>query len=205
MPLLAATPHRGEPISLNFQDVEVRAVLQVLADYAGINLVASDSVQGNITLRLQDVPWDQALALVLRSKGLARREEGNVLLVAPAAELAEQTVGARIGQALDAQLQPLRRELLPIHHADAAALAELLLATLADDGILTGRGSLSVDARTNTLVAHQPEERLAELRQLVAQLDVPVRQVAIEARIVEANVDYEKSLGVRWEIGRAHV
>lgn len=198
MPLLAATPHRGEPISLNFQDVEVRAVLQVLADYAGINLVASDSVQGNITLRLQDVPWDQALALVLRSKGLARREEGNVLLVAPAAELAEQTVGARIGQALDAQLQPLRRELLPIHHADAAALAELLLATLADDGILTGRGSLSVDARTNTLVAHQPEERLAELRQLVAQLDVPVRQVAIEARIVEANVDYEKSLGVRW-------
>ncbi|MBA6114334.1 type IV pilus secretin PilQ [Pseudomonas sp. NC26] len=198
MPLLAATPHRGEPISLNFQDVEVRAVLQVLADYAGINLVASDSVQGNITLRLQDVPWDQALALVLRSKGLARREEGNVLLVAPAAELAEQTVGARIGQALDAQLQPLRRELLPIHHADAAALAELLLATLADDGILTGRGSLSVDARTNTLVAHQPEERLVELRQLVAQLDVPVRQVAIEARIVEANVDYEKSLGVRW-------
>lgn len=198
MPLLAATPHRGEPISLNFQDVEVRAVLQVLADYAGINLVASDSVQGNITLRLQEVPWDQALALVLRSKGLARREEGNVLLVAPAAELAEQTVGARIGQALDAQLQPLRRELLPIHHADAAALAELLLATLADDGILTGRGSLSVDARTNTLVAHQPEERLAELRQLVAQLDVPVRQVAIEARIVEANVDYEKSLGVRW-------
>lgn len=176
----------------------MRAVLQVLADYAGINLVASDSVQGNITLRLQDVPWDQALALVLRSKGLARREEGNVLLVAPAAELAEQTVGARIGQALDAQLQPLRRELLPIHHADAAALAELLLATLADDGILTGRGSLSVDARTNTLVAHQPEERLAELRQLVAQLDVPVRQVAIEARIVEANVDYEKSLGVRW-------
>lgn len=176
----------------------MRAVLQVLADYAGINLVASDSVQGNITLRLQDVPWDQALALVLRSKGLARREEGNVLLVAPAAELAEQTVGARIGQALDAQLQPLRRELLPIHHADAAALAELLLATLADDGILTGRGSLSVDARTNTLVAHQPEERLVELRQLVAQLDVPVRQVAIEARIVEANVDYEKSLGVRW-------
>jgi len=198
VPLLAATPHRGEPISLNFQDVEVRSVLQVLADYAGINLVASDTVQGNITLRLQGVPWDQALELILRSKGLARREEGNVLLVAPAAELAEQSLGARLGQELDAQLQPLRRELLRIHHAEASELAELLLATLADDGILTGRGSLSVDTRTNTLVAHQPEDRLAELRQLVAQLDVPVRQVAIEARIVEANLDYEKSLGVRW-------
>ncbi|MEN5302045.1 type IV pilus secretin PilQ family protein [Pseudomonas sp. TWI628] len=193
-----AAPYRGEPISLNFQDVEVRSVLQVLADYAGINLVASDTVQGNVTLRLHQVPWDQALELVLRTKGLARREEGNVLLVAPATELAEQSLGARIGQELDAQLQPLRRELLPIHHAKASDLAELLLATLADDGILTGRGSLSVDARTNTLVAHQPADRLAELRQLVAQLDVPVRQVEIEARIVEANVDYEKGLGVRW-------
>ncbi|KEY86068.1 pilus assembly protein PilQ [Pseudomonas capeferrum] len=198
IPLASAMPYRGEPLSLNFQDVQVRAVLQVLADYAGVNLVASDSVQGNITLRLQDVPWDQALDLVLRSKGLARREEGNVLLVAPAAELAGQSLDARMGQVLDAQLQPLQRELMPIHHAEASALAQLLLATLADDGILTGRGSLSVDARTNTLVAYQPADRLDELRQLVAQLDVPVRQVAIEARIVEASVDYEKSLGVRW-------
>jgi type IV pilus assembly protein PilQ len=198
IPIASATSYRGEPLSLNFQDVQVRAVLQVLADYAGVNLVASDSVQGSITLRLQDVPWDQALDLVLRSKGLARHEEGNVLLVAPAAELAGQSLDARVGQVLDAQLQPLRRELMPIHHAKASELAELLLATLADDGILTGRGSLSVDARTNTLVAYQPADRLAELRQLVAQLDVPVRQVAIEARIVEANVDYEKSLGVRW-------
>ena len=196
-PGLAAS-YKGEPVSLNFQDVEVRSVLQVLADYAGINLVASDQVQGSITLRLQDVPWDQALALVLRSKGLARREEGNVLLIAPAGELAEQSLGESYGQALDAQLQPLRRELMPIHHANASELAEVLLATLADDGILTGRGSLSVDARTNTLLVHQPKDRLAQLRQLVTQLDVPVRQVAIEARIVEANVDYEKSLGVRW-------
>ncbi|WP_087499730.1 type IV pilus secretin PilQ [Pseudomonas sp. SID14000] len=198
IPLASAVPYQGEPLTLNFQDVEVRSVLQVLADYAGVNLVASDAVQGSVTLRLQDVPWDQALELVLRSKGLVRRQEGNVLLVAPAAEFAAQSVDARVGQTLDAQLQPLRRELLPIHHAKAAELAELLLASLADDGILTGRGSLSVDERTNTLVVHQPAERLAELRQLVAQLDVPVRQVAIEARIVEANVDYEKSLGVRW-------
>ncbi len=198
IPLASATPYQGEPLSLNFQDVEVRSVLQVLADYAGVNLVASDAVQGSVTLRLQDVPWDQALDLVLRSKGLARRQEGNVLLVAPAAAFAAQSFDTRVGQALDAQLQPLRRELLPIHHAKAAELAELLLASLADDGILSGRGSLSVDERTNTLVMHQPADRLAELRQLVAQLDVPVRQVAIEARIVEANVDYEKSLGVRW-------
>ncbi|WP_410482032.1 type IV pilus secretin PilQ [Pseudomonas plecoglossicida] len=198
MQLASAAPYQGEPLSLNFQDVEVRSVLQVLADYTGINLVASDAVQGNVTLRLQDVPWDQALDLVLRSKGLAQRQEGNVLLVAPAAELAAQSFDTRVGQVLDAQLQPLQRELLAIHHAKAAELAELLMASLADDGILTGRGSLSVDERTNTLVVYQPVERLAELRQLVAQLDVPVRQVAIEARIVEANVDYEKSLGVRW-------
>ena len=106
IPIASATSYRGEPLSLNFQDVQVRAVLQVLADYAGVNLVASDSVQGSITLRLQDVPWDQALDLVLRSKGLARHEEGNVLLVAPAAELAGQSLDARVGQVLDAQLQP---------------------------------------------------------------------------------------------------
>ncbi|MFJ4382953.1 type IV pilus secretin PilQ [Pseudomonas sp. NPDC089408] len=194
--LASATPYQGEPLSLNFQDIEVRAVLQVLADYAGVNLVASDAVQGSVTLRLQDVPWDQALDLVLRSKGLARRQEGNVLLVAPAAEFAAQSGDARVVQAVDAQLAPLRRELLPIHHAKADEMAQLLLASLAVDGSLGG--SLSVDERTNTLVAYLPAERLAELRQLVAQLDVPVRQVAIEARIVEANVDYEKSLGVRW-------
>ncbi|AFO46070.1 type IV pilus secretin PilQ [Pseudomonas putida DOT-T1E] len=174
----------------------MRAVLQVLADYAGVNLVASDAVQGSVTLRLQDVPWDQALDLVLRSKGLSRRQEGNVLLVAPAAEFAAQSADARVSQVLDAQLQPLRRELLTIHHAKAADLAQLLLASLEGGGISTG--SLSVDERTNTLVVYLPADRLAEMRQLVAQLDVPVRQVAIEARIVEANVDYEKSLGVRW-------
>lgn len=198
IPLASAMPYQGEPLSLNFQDVEVRSVLQVLADYAGVNLVAGDDVQGNVTLRLQDVPWDQALDLVLRSKGLARRQEGNVLLVAPAAAFAAQPFDAPLGLEPNAQVQPLRRELIPIHHAKAAELVDLLLTSLADDGTLTARGSLTVDERTNTLVAYQPADRLAELRQLVAQLDVPVRQVAIEARIVEANVDYEKSLGVRW-------
>ncbi|MDH0302709.1 MULTISPECIES: secretin N-terminal domain-containing protein [unclassified Pseudomonas] len=193
-----AADHQGEPLSLNFQDVEVRSVLQIMADYAGINLVASDAVRGRITLRLEDVPWDQALDLVLRSKGLGRRQEGNVLLVAPLAELADHSLGARQEQVLAAQLAPLRRELIAVSHAKASELAELLMTSLADDGILTGRGSLGVDERTNTLVVVQPDERLAELRKLVAQLDVPVRQVMIEARIVEAGVDYEKSLGVRW-------
>ena len=183
-----AETFQGEPMSLNLQDVELRSVLQVMADHAGVNLVVGDSVQGRITLRLEDVPWEQALDLVLRSKGLGRRREGNVLLVAPVAELAGQVQG----------IEPLQRELIPVFHAKAGELAELLLASLADDRALAGRGSLSVDARTNTLVATQPAARLAELRRLVTQLDVPVRQVMIEARIVEANVDYEKALGVRW-------
>ncbi|QXI41025.1 type IV pilus secretin PilQ [Pseudomonas xantholysinigenes] len=188
----------GEPMSLNFQDVEVRAVLQVMADYAGVNLVASDTVQGRITLRLEQVPWQQALDLVLRSRGLGRRQEGNVLLVAPLAELAERSLGARQEQALEAQLEPLQRALIPVFHAQAAELAELLAASLAEEGGPAGRGSVSVDARTNTLVVALPAQRLAELRRLVEQLDLPVRQVMIEARIVEAGVDYEKALGVRW-------
>ncbi|QXH47038.1 type IV pilus secretin PilQ [Pseudomonas xanthosomatis] len=185
-----AAPKKGEPMSLNFQDVEVRSVLQVMADFAGINLVASDTVQGRITLRLESVPWEQALDLVLRSKGLGRRMEGSVMVVAPLAELA--------GQGVELEQAPLQRELLAIHHANASELAELLLASLADESVFAVRGSVGVDARTNTLVVVQPPGRLAELRELVARLDVPVRQVMIEARIVEAGVDYEKVLGVRW-------
>ncbi|NIF17545.1 secretin N-terminal domain-containing protein [Pantoea sp. Cy-639] len=187
-----------EPISLNFQDVEVRAVLQVMADYAGINLVASDSVQGRVTLRLEDVPWDQALDLVLLGRGLGRRQEGNVLRVAPLAELGESSLAERLPQVQDARPEPLQRELIAIHHAKASELAELLLASLVDEDGPSRRGSLGVDERTNTLVLAQPAARLAELRKLVTQLDVPVRQVMIEARIVEAGVDYEKALGVRW-------
>ncbi|WP_367598384.1 type IV pilus secretin PilQ [Pseudomonas fulva] len=198
LPLIAmAAPYQGERLSLNFQDVEVRAVLQVLADHAGINLVASDEVQGSVTLRLEDVPWDQAIDLVLRSKGLGRRHEGNVLLIAPLSTLSAQPFEGASNE-LDMQQQPMRRELMRIHYAKAADLSELLLASLSEDGILAGRGSLGVDERTNTLVVHQPANRMAEIRQLIAQLDVPVRQVAIEARIVEANVDYQKGLGVRW-------
>ncbi len=189
------------PLSLNFQDVEVRSVLQVLADHAGINLVASDSVQGRITLRLEDVPWDQALDLVLRSKGLGRRQEGNVLLVAPTSEWLEQSREAHVGRALEARSEPLQRELLPVRHANAADLADLLLTTSLGEPSEVGAGSLNVDVRTNTLILHQTAERMRELRALIAQLDVPVRQVMIEARIVEVSVDREQGLGVRWGAG----
>lgn len=183
-------PGAEERLSLSFQDVEVRAVLKVLADFTGSNLVVSDAVQGKVTLRLQDVPWEQALDLVLRSKGLGRRQDGNVLLVAPLAELAGHQ-----RQALAAQLPAtLDRALLTVSHARAVDIVQLFQA-LAPEG---SPGAITVDERTNTIVASQPPARLAELRRMLAQLDVPVRQVMIEARIVEANVDYEKSLGVRW-------
>lgn len=180
----------GERLSLSFQDVEVRSVLKVLADFTGVNLVVSDAVQGRVTLRLQDVPWEQALDLVLRSKGLGRRLDGNVLLVAPLAELAGHE-----RQVIAAQPPPvLARELLTVSHARAADMVQLFQALAPDEA----PGAITVDERTNTIVASQPPARLAELRRMLAQLDVPVRQVMIEARIVEANVDYEKSLGVRW-------
>ncbi len=185
---------RDEPLTLHFQDVEVRAALQVLADHADINLVASDAVQGQVTLRLQDVPWEQALDLILSSKGLGRRLQGNVLLVAPLAELAERRADVNVGR----DLEPLERALLPIHHAKASELASLVLAAFEEEGLLSGRGGVGVDERTNTLVVAQPAERLAQIRALVAELDVPMRQVMIEARIVEADVDFQRALGVRW-------
>lgn len=179
----------GKPLSLNFQDVEVRAVLQVLADFIGVNLVVSDEVQGNVTLRLQEVPWEQALETVLRSKGLGKRLEGNVLLVAPLAELenaARPVAGFR------------EQALLRVNHARAEDLAALLQPLLDANPEEEPWGAISVDPRTNTLITSQPPQHLATLRQLLQQLDVPVRQVLIEARIVEANVDYERGLGVRW-------
>ncbi|WP_258198590.1 secretin and TonB N-terminal domain-containing protein, partial [Pseudomonas entomophila] len=123
---------RDEPLTLHFQDVEVRAALQVLADHADINLVASDAVQGQVTLRLQDVPWEQALDLILSSKGLGRRLQGNVLLVAPLAELAERRADVNVGR----DLEPLERALLPIHHAKASELASLVLAAFEEEGLL---------------------------------------------------------------------
>nr|WP_314567763.1 type IV pilus secretin PilQ [uncultured Pseudomonas sp.] len=190
--------YTGEKLSLNFQDIDVRSVLQLIADFTNLNLVASDTVQGGITLRLQNVPWDQALDLVLKTKGLDKRKVGNVLLVAPADEIA-----ARERQELESQRQiqelaPLRRELMQVNYAKAADIAKLFQSVTRGENVETERGSITVDERTNNIIAYQTQDRLDELRRIVTQLDIPVRQVMIEARIVEANVGYDKALGVRW-------
>ncbi|MDH1264121.1 type IV pilus secretin PilQ [Pseudomonas sp. GD03944] len=193
--------YSGEKLSLNFQDIDVRSVLQLIADFTDLNLVASDTVSGNITLRLQNVPWDQALDLVLKTKGLDKRKVGNVLLVAPADEIAARERQELEAQKQIAELAPLRRELIQVNYAKASDMAKLFQSVTgsgSEEGASEERGSITVDDRTNSIIAYQTQERLDELRRIVAQLDVAVRQVMIEARIVEANVDYDKALGVRW-------
>ncbi len=193
--------YSGEKLSLNFQDIDVRSVLQLIADFTDLNLVASDTVQGNITLRLQNVPWDQALDLVLKTKGLDKRKVGNVLLVAPADEIAARERQELESQKQIAELAPLRRELIQVNYAKAADIAKLFQSVTSGDPSAVGtdeRGSITVDDRTNSIIAYQTQDKLDELRRIVTQLDIPVRQVMIEARIVEANVDYDKALGVNW-------
>lgn len=190
--------YSGEKLSLNFQDIDVRSVLQLIADFTDMNLVASDTVQGNITLRLQNVPWDQALDLVLKTRGLDKRKVGNVLLVAPADEIA-----ARERQELEAkqqlaELAPLRREVVQLNYAKASDIAKLFEEYSEEGEQKDMRGSIIFDDRTNSLIAYLTQERLDELRRIVSQLDIAVRQVMIEARIVEANVDFDKELGVEW-------
>ena len=187
--------YTGEKLSLNFQDIAVRSVLQLLADFTDLNLVASDTVQGSITLRLQNVPWDQALDLVLKPKGLDQRKIGNVLLVAPAEEIAARERQELESQKQIAELAPLRRELIQVNYAKASDIAALFASVTAGS---EQRGSITVDDRTNSIIALETQDRLDELRRIVTQLDIPVRQVMIEARIVEANVGFDKALGVRW-------
>lgn len=194
--------YTGEKLSLNFQDIDVRSVLQLIADFTDLNLVASDTVQGNITLRLQNVPWDQALDLVLKTKGLDKRKIGNVLLVAPADEIAARERQELESQKQIAALEPLRRELIQVNYAKASDIAKLFQSVTSITGTeapADERGSITVDDRTNSIIAYQTQTNLDELRRIVAQLDVAVRQVMIEARIVEAAVDFSKELGVSWK------
>ncbi|WP_304639400.1 type IV pilus secretin PilQ [Pseudomonas sp.] len=191
-----AFAYTGEKLSLNFQNIEVRSVLQLIADFTDLNLVASDTVTGSITLRLQNVPWDQALDLVLRTKGLDKRQVGNVLLVAPADEIAARERQELEAQRQIAELAPLRRELIQVNYARAADIARLFASVTSSEN--QQRGSITVDDRTNSIIALETQDRLDELRRIVTQLDIPVRQVMIEARIVEANVGFDKALGVRW-------
>ena len=193
--------YTGERLSLNFQNIEVRAVLQLIADFTGKNLVASDTVSGNLTLRLKNVPWDQALDIILRSKGLAKREAGNVIMVAPSEEIA-----AREKLELEAlqqitELAPLQTEFIQVNYAKASDIAGLLKAE--ENSLLSERGNVTVDERTNTLLVRDTADNLVGVRQLVTQLDIPVRQVLIESRIVVADDDFNRDLGVRFGVSRS--
>jgi len=195
----ARPAYTGERLSLNFQDIEARAVLQLLADASGQNIVVSDSVAGNVTLRLQSVPWDQALDIVLRTKGLDKRQEGNVIIVAPAEELAAREKADLAARKDMLELSPIRTEYLQVNYAKASDISALLKSTGAGavNSVLSNRGSVAVDERTNTLLLSDTADRVSEVRKLVATLDIPVRQVLIESRIVIVNDDFQRDLGVR--------
>jgi type IV pilus assembly protein PilQ len=201
--------YSGDKLSLNFQNIEVRAILQIVADFADLNLVASDAVTGAITLRLQDVPWDQALDIVLRTKGLDKRVQGNVLIVAPAVDLADQERTQLENQQEISELAPLTTELIKVKYANAAEIVALFSSQggggdrggAADSnasGIVSNRGSIIVDDRTNAIIVTETPMRIAQLRTLLDQLDVPVRQVMIEARIVKASDSFKREAGIRW-------
>lgn len=193
--LLEQPKYTGQRLSLNFQDIKVRAVLQLLADASGQNIVVSDSVHGSVTLRLHDVPWDQALHLILQTKGLGEERQGNVILVAPQAELAEREKAELAASQAVQQLEPVRSEYLQINYAKASDLAALIKSQ--GNSLLSKRGNVSVDQRTNTLLLQDTPQRLEQINRLVKRLDVPIRQVLIEARIVLVNNDFERQLGTQ--------
>jgi type IV pilus assembly protein PilQ len=203
--------YTGEKLSLDFQDIEVRAVLQIIADFTELNLVASDTVQGRITLRLQNVPWDQALEMVLKNKGLDKRQVGNVLMVAPAAEIAERERQEITTKKQLEELAPLRTEYIRVRYANAKEMFELFRGegggggggggqsgNKATGSVLSERGQGVVDERTNSIIITDTTERIEAFKRLVDQIDIPIRQVMIEARIVIANTDFQRELGIRW-------
>lgn len=187
--------YSGERLSLNFQDIEVRAVLQLLADFTGLNMVVSDTVTGRITLRLRNVPWDQAMDIILKTKGLSMRRTDNVILVAPTEEIAAREKLELESQQQIEELAPLRSELVQVNYAKASNLAALLKSK--ENKLLSERGSVTIDERTNTLLIQDTAAKLDEIRDLVGKLDIPVRQVLVESRIVIANNDFAKDLGVK--------
>ena len=188
--------YAGEKLSLNFQNVEIRSVLQVIADFTGLNIIASDSVQGNITLRLKDVPWDQALDIILQSKSLSKRKNGNVVLIAPTDEVNTKEKLALEANQQISELEQLQTESFQLSYQKAEDLKKLL--SDEKQRILSKRGSAVFDGRTNTLFVQDTGSRLDELRKLIAKIDVPVRQVMIEARIVIADDKWSKQLGFRF-------
>ena len=193
--------YEGERLSLNFQNIEVRSVLQLIADFTGLNLVVSDSVGGSLTLRLKNVPWDQALDIILKTKGLGMRENGNVLYIAPNEEIAAREKLELESQQQVEELAPLRSEFMEINYAKASELAALLKDS--DNTLLSDRGQVSVDDRTNTLLIQDTSLKLTEIRRLIDRLDIPVKQVLIESRIVVANDDFSKDLGAKFGVFNA--
>ncbi len=211
--------YTGERLSLNFQDIPVRAVLQLIADFTGLNVVVSDSVDGNLTLRLKNVPWDQALDIILKAKGLSKRESGTVMLIAPSEEIAAQEkIDLEARQSIT-ELAPVRSAFFTINFAKVSELAALFSGgeagssggedgeqrVLASSGILSSRGSVIIDERTNTLIVKDTEEVISEIRRTLKILDVPIRQVMIASRIVIATDDFTKELGSRFGVTRADV
>ncbi|WP_171494281.1 type IV pilus secretin PilQ [Acinetobacter sp. TUM15071] len=214
-----AQTYTGNKISLDFQDIEVRRVLQLLADFTGINMVAADTVQGNITLRLKDVPWDQALDIVLKTKNLDKRRNGSVIWIAPVSELikAEEEEAKAIAQSV--KLAPLQTEYIQLSYAKAADIEKLITqgknantnnggssgsSSVSNDtltgGLLSPRGTVSTDPRTNTLIINDTSQKIDQIRKMVDLLDVSVKQVMIEARIVSASTDFTREMGVKWGI-----
>ncbi|MCK4840543.1 MAG: type IV pilus secretin PilQ [Methylococcales bacterium] len=231
-------PYSGKKLTFNFQDIEVRSVLQILADFTGLNIIAADTVNGNVTLRLNDVPWDQALDLILKSKGLSKRKSGNVVLVAPTAEIIKIEQDELAAKEVIEQLEPLKTEYIQINYAKAEEIQALLVGAnvtrtessnskssganifgganstasrssktkqkTETKGVLSYRGSSTVDARTNTLIVKDTVKQLVEVRKMIELLDIPVRQVMIEARIVVANTGFAQEIGVRFGVAKAH-
>jgi len=191
--------YTGERLTLSFQDIETRAVLQLLADVSGRNIVVSDNVTGNVTLRLQNVPWDQALDIVLATKGLDMRENGGVIIVAPADEIAAREKADLEARKEIRELEPLLSEYVQVNYAKASDLAELMKGSKGNS-LLSERGSVGIDERTNTLLVQDVAERIGEIRRLVGTLDIPVRQVLIESRIVIVRDDFSRDLGIRWGV-----
>jgi len=190
--------YTGQRLTLNFQDIETRAVLQLLAETSGRNIVVSDTVQGNVTLRLRNVPWDQALDIVMTTKGLDMRENGNVIIVAPAEEIAAREQADLEAQNALNDLEPIYSEFLQVNYAKAGDLAGLIGGTAGQGGaLLSERGTVAIDERTNTLLVQDTADRLQDIRRLVSTLDIPIRQVLIESRIVVVNDDFSRDLGVR--------
>ena len=190
--------YEGQRLTLNFQDIETRAVLQLLAETSGRNIVVSDTVQGNVTLRLRNVPWDQALDIVMTTKGLDMRENGNVIIVAPAEEIVARETADLEARAAILELEPLYSEFIQVNYAKSSDLAALIGGGSGGNALLSERGSVGIDDRTNTLLVQDTAERLQDIRRLVRTLDIPIRQVLIESRIVVVNDDYSRELGVRF-------